>query len=136
MATGTAPHKLDVLISNELQRQRAAQPQSQPMQRCEHGVYIPAWAHKSGKAPYCSGCNPSAKIPNVRNVILPRNSHLDADTPRANAKSEGRCNECSSNIYEEISDKERRCADCGALYSVRRARRTKKDDDGEFDAIF
>lgn len=125
MATGTAS-KLDNLLREEFQRQRAAQPQPE-MQRCAHSVYIPEWARKSGKSPYCSGCNPSGEIKGVRNVIFPRSNgngggNFETDRPLANAKSEGRCTECASPIYEEIDERTRRCADCGAVYKAPRFR--------------
>ena len=35
-------------------------PPSQPIKKCEHGVYVPSFVTGSNESPYCPLCNPDA----------------------------------------------------------------------------
>lgn len=92
------------------------------MNRCEHSVYLPAWA-KDGKSPYCSCCNSTGLIPDEKaNLELPRSSSdplTTSDRVMANGHNSG-CPECGSAVYlrvkESGSDANRECAECGKRY--------------------
>jgi|SRR5258708_3552174 len=93
------------------------------LQRCSHGVYIPAGEKI---APYCSYCSPGGPS-NQRPVVLPRSSGDPLninDRVRSNKHCEGACPQCGSTVYmranEKGSDANRICGDCGHKYHARK----------------
>ena len=99
-----------------------AVPAAGTINRCPHGVYIPAG---DVTAPYCTYCTPGGPK-NQRPVVLPRSSADPlnvSDRVGANKKVEGACTQCGSTVYmranEKGSDANRVCADCGHKYRAR-----------------
>jgi hypothetical protein len=98
-----------------------------PINKCQHGVYVP---DGESQAPYCQLCTPGGPT-NTKDVVLPRSSGdpLDeAGRAYANTRSGTGCPECGSHIYlrkTETNDAQRECADCGAGYRVRLSDRQK-----------
>jgi predicted RNA-binding Zn-ribbon protein involved in translation (DUF1610 family) len=93
-----------------------------PINKCQHGVYIP---EGESRAPYCQICTPGGPT-DTRAVVLPRSSSdplSHAGRVMANKWYSNGCPECGSTIYlrvnESGSDANRECADCGANYRVR-----------------
>ena len=101
-------------------------PANGTINRCAHGIYIPAG---DVTAPYCTYCTPGGPK-NQRPVVLPRSSADPlnvSDRVGANKKVEGACPQCGSTVYmranEKGSDSNRVCADCGAKYRTRKTLR-------------
>lgn len=95
------------------------------MQRCAHGVYLPAWA-VDGRNPYCSACDCFGQVPHEKSVELPRSSSDPLNTRdklHANAKSNGACPQCGSHVWmrqkEVGSDSQRECGECGTKFRVK-----------------
>jgi predicted RNA-binding Zn-ribbon protein involved in translation (DUF1610 family) len=92
-----------------------------PINKCQHGVYVP---EGESRAPYCQVCTPGGPT-DTKDVVLPRSSSdplSSAGRVMANKRQSNGCPECGSVIYlrkNERSDVNRECADCGASYRVR-----------------
>jgi hypothetical protein len=98
-----------------------------PINKCQHGVYVP---EGETRAFYCSYCTPGGPA-DMKDVVLPRSSSAPLDEAGrafANTRSGNGCPACGSHIYlrkKETSDAQRECADCGAGYRVKLSDRQK-----------
>jgi Zn ribbon nucleic-acid-binding protein len=90
------------------------------MDRCAHGVYLPAWV-TDGNNPFCSGCEAFGRVPNPQEVVLPARSNGALNTTEF-AGGTG-CPACGSAVYMRVKetggDSHRECAECGKQYRVR-----------------